>query len=420
MGGKASLARVRGYLTILLFWPALVGFDESSATDQPDPTMPTVERDDPPIFKKALEQLKPRPLPEIPTDPPPHEGAMIQLPYVIEPPDFLLIEVLEALPGRPVSGAHLVRPDGTITLGFYGDLYVKGLTLNQTKAKVVMHMRKFLTDEALGLMEVDFGTPERVPESTNYDSLDMPELPSKSLPSTSRPRSPFELGPQAGDMGRRDMPFEARVVAFAVPLRGMPPLAAKKTDWNGYRPPQTASRTQTLAITRQRQAAERLVQVAQKQATNVDEPSPAASSHFMLEQSSGENTDQTKFVYVDPAKSDRVYVDVDSYNSKNYYIYGDVAQPGRYPNTGHETALDAISFAGGLLSTADPGSMRVVRPGRNGKPAKVYPIDWKAIVEKGDAKANLQLFPGDRLFVDRDPAFKNGEGKKTSAPRVPL
>src|SRR5262249_17400423 len=36
--------------------------------------------------------------------------------------DRLLVEVLEALPGRPISGERLVRPDGTISLGFYGNL----------------------------------------------------------------------------------------------------------------------------------------------------------------------------------------------------------------------------------------------------------------------------------------------------------
>ena len=54
---------------------------------------------------------------------------MIDVPLVVEPPDVLLIEVLEALPGRPITGERLVRPDGTISLGFYGDVHVRGLTL---------------------------------------------------------------------------------------------------------------------------------------------------------------------------------------------------------------------------------------------------------------------------------------------------
>ncbi len=70
----------------------------------------------------------------------------------VEPPDLLLVEVLEALPGRPISGERLVRPDGTISLGFYGDVYVAGLTLPEVKERIVLHMRKYLNDEALGLV----------------------------------------------------------------------------------------------------------------------------------------------------------------------------------------------------------------------------------------------------------------------------
>ena len=75
--------------------------------------------------------------------------------YVVEPPDLVLVEVLEALPGRPISGERLVRPDGKISLGFYGDVYVAGLTMPEVKEKIVLHLRKYLTDEALGLVEID-------------------------------------------------------------------------------------------------------------------------------------------------------------------------------------------------------------------------------------------------------------------------
>ena len=57
--------------------------------------------------------------------------------YVVEPPDLLVVEVLEALPGRPISGERLVRPDGKICLGFYGDVYVAGLTLPEVKEKII-------------------------------------------------------------------------------------------------------------------------------------------------------------------------------------------------------------------------------------------------------------------------------------------
>ena len=71
---------------------------------------------------------------------------------VIKPGQIILVEVLEALPGRPISGERLVRPDGTISLGFYGDLPVAGLTRAEVKIKVIQHLRKFLSDDVLGLV----------------------------------------------------------------------------------------------------------------------------------------------------------------------------------------------------------------------------------------------------------------------------
>ena len=64
----------------------------------------------------------------------PREFTKVSMPpYVVEPPDIIRIEVLECLPGRPITGERLVRPDGTISLDFYGDLYVAGLTLSEIK-----------------------------------------------------------------------------------------------------------------------------------------------------------------------------------------------------------------------------------------------------------------------------------------------
>jgi len=75
--------------------------------------------------------------------------------HVVEPPDLVLVEVLEALPGRPISGERLVRPDGSISLGFYGDVQVGGLTVPEVKEKIIRHLRKYLTDETLGLVAMD-------------------------------------------------------------------------------------------------------------------------------------------------------------------------------------------------------------------------------------------------------------------------
>lgn len=69
--------------------------------------------------------------------------------------DRIIVEVLESLPGRPISGERLVRADGTISLGFYGDHYVAGKSLVEAKEILVLALRKFLPDEVLGLHEID-------------------------------------------------------------------------------------------------------------------------------------------------------------------------------------------------------------------------------------------------------------------------
>jgi polysaccharide biosynthesis/export protein len=201
--------------------------------------------------------------------------------YVAEPPDMLVVEVLEALPGRPISGERLVRPDGTISLGFYGDVYVAGLTIPEVKAKVIRHMQKYLSDELLGLIQHD--------EESGDPILD--------------------------------------------PVTKEPKLS-------------------------------------------------------------------------DPKDSDRVFVDVTAYNSKFYYIQGQVLLPDKLPITGRETILDAINYAGGMLPQADHKGVVLYRQPSKGGPLEVLPIDIDQITMGDDLSTNYQILPGDRLVIPRDPSAK--------------
>ena len=100
-------------------------------------------------------------------------------------------------------------------------------------------------------------------------------------------------------------------------------------------------------------------------------------------------------------------MDVTAYNSKNYYVLGDVGSPGRLPVTGNETVLDAIQFAGGLLPTAAPKNIRLVRPAPPGACCEqTLPVNLAAIMSGGDATTNYQLMPGDRIVVYRDPIVR--------------
>ncbi len=56
-------------------------------------------------------------------------------PYVIEPPDILLIRASKAisLPTQPLDGQHLVKMDGFVNMGIYGEVFLAGHTLEQAR-----------------------------------------------------------------------------------------------------------------------------------------------------------------------------------------------------------------------------------------------------------------------------------------------
>lgn len=43
-----------------------------------------------------------------------------------------------------ISGEHLIRPDGTVSLGVYGSVYVNGMNLDEVKIAVEQHLAKFM------------------------------------------------------------------------------------------------------------------------------------------------------------------------------------------------------------------------------------------------------------------------------------
>jgi polysaccharide export outer membrane protein len=66
-------------------------------------------------------------------------------PYKLEPLEALLINVTDTLPGQPISGPYIVTPEGTINLGFnYGSIRVTGMTLDQIQAALVRHLGQIL------------------------------------------------------------------------------------------------------------------------------------------------------------------------------------------------------------------------------------------------------------------------------------
>jgi polysaccharide export outer membrane protein len=77
-------------------------------------------------------------------------------PYVVQPLDVLILRVAEPAPGQPVDGTYTVSPDGTINLGFsYGLVRVAGLTLEQVEEAVRRQVGRVIKEPqvAVGLAQ---------------------------------------------------------------------------------------------------------------------------------------------------------------------------------------------------------------------------------------------------------------------------
>lgn len=107
----------------------------------------------------------------------------------VRPGDFIRVEVLEALPGRPLSGERYVGPTGKISLEFYGDLYVAGMTTDEIKEKAILRLRKFLPDPTLGLIEInsETGKPIIIPPRES-DRVFVELMPSREVYEARSPR----------------------------------------------------------------------------------------------------------------------------------------------------------------------------------------------------------------------------------------
>jgi polysaccharide biosynthesis/export protein len=104
----------------------------------------------------------------------------------------------------------------------------------------------------------------------------------------------------------------------------------------------------------------------------------------------------------------KVSVDVFAYNSKVYYVITDGAGYGeqvvRFPLTGNETVLDAVSQINGLPAMASKRHIWVARPAPGTACGEqTLPVDWCAITRKGSSATNYQVLPGDRIYVEADP-----------------
>jgi polysaccharide export outer membrane protein len=284
-----------------------------------------------------------------PTDPgrmPAKELAKVTLPpYVIEPPDILLVDALRVVPKppfriqsfdtlqvivegtlleQPINGLYVVEPGGMLDLGpSYGKVMVGGQSLEEAQDSVFRHLKRVLREPQVSL--------------TLAQAAGQQQIAGEHLVG---PDGTINLGTYG-----------------TVYVTGM-----------------------TLA-----------------------EAKAAIEKHL------GE--------YLD---APLVSVDVFSYNSKVYYVITEGAGYGdnvvRFPVTGNETVLDALSQINGLsrLSSKD---IWIARPAPSGVGCdQILPVDIEAIMKGASTATNYQVLPGDRVFIAQDQwvAFDSVIGKITA------
>jgi polysaccharide export outer membrane protein len=71
------------------------------------------------------------------------EAIRDALKEVIKDPQ-VSVQLLQSTGLQPITGEHLVSPDGTVNLGTYGLVYVAGMTLEDAKAAIETQLEKFL------------------------------------------------------------------------------------------------------------------------------------------------------------------------------------------------------------------------------------------------------------------------------------
>src|SRR5262249_45762992 len=72
----------------------------------------------------------------------------------------------------------------------------------------------------------------------------------------------------------------------------------------------------------------------------------------------------------------------------------------RFPVTGNETVLDAVSLINGMEAVSSK-RIWIARPGPGGC-TQILPVDWTAITQQARNETNYQILPGDRLFIAED------------------
>jgi protein involved in polysaccharide export with SLBB domain len=102
----------------------------------------------------------------------------------------------------------------------------------------------------------------------------------------------------------------------------------------------------------------------------------------------------------------RVVINPSAYNSKKYFLLGNVQTVGPFPLNRPVTILEAVARAGGFVASAESRNVIIqadlsrsflARTDATGAATRV-PVDFEAVLMRGELGQNLELTPGDYLY----------------------
>ncbi len=143
-------------------------------------------------------------------------------------------------------------------------------------------------------------------------------------------------------------------------------------------------------------------------------------------QTQGLTAGQLQKKIIEPLRKDyfvnpEVDIFVKEYHSLQYYISGAVRDPGLYKTTSQTSLLELIAKAGGTLPTRgklayimrnyskDPSTdINIEDPEAGKEPIKV---NLQKLLDRGDLTANVQLMPGDVVYIPLQLSFDLAESK---------
>lgn len=165
-------------------------------------------------------------------------------PYVVEPPDILLIQASPriVLPLQPIQGQHLVGPDGTVNLGIYGKIRVAGLTLEQVGDAVAARLLEIMPGLLRDVPQFDEKGEKK--KGTEGKPLDEFRRDFTSLELVKRELQVDVLGynskfyyviTDGGGYGQQVYPFPIKgsetVLDALANINGLPAMASKRRVW---------------------------------------------------------------------------------------------------------------------------------------------------------------------------------------------